>query len=70
MECFFRLFITMSRESLIEGDYMMAATNSPAIPGMETHLIDGKADISITLSTMGEAKGKVAQMLHATTATW
>ena len=59
----------MHRESLIEGYYMMTTSN-PETPGMEIHLANGTADISIALSTMDENQALIVQMLHATTATW
>ena len=59
--------VILNRESLIEGDYILA-TKSTDAPGMEVHLINGTADISITESTVGEDKAIVVQMLHATTA--
>ena len=55
---------------LIEGQYMLTAPRNSATTCMEIQLIDGTAEISIALSAVAEDKGRVAQMLHATIATW
>ena len=63
-------FDNMNREHIIEGQYILDASNNSATPGMEFQLNDGTADISIALSAVAEDKARVVQMLHATTATW